>query len=91
MRWASYRTREILKAESACKGTGERDRLFEKTLVLEIMAPWPVTISPDEDVQEAAREMLYLEVQRLFVEENGALVGVISQTDIVGAVATAKI
>lgn len=84
-------TREILKAESACKNARERDRLFEQTLVLEIMAPWPVTISPGDDVQEAAREMLYLEVQRLFVEENGALVGVISQTDIVGAVATARI
>ncbi len=35
--------------------------------------------------------MLYLEVQRLFVEETGALVGVISQTDIVGAVARAKL
>jgi predicted transcriptional regulator len=28
---------------------------------------------------------------RLFVEYEGALVGVISQTDIVGAVATAKV
>jgi CBS domain-containing protein len=35
--------------------------------------------------------MLYAEVRRLFVEENGALVGVISQTDIVRAVATGKI
>jgi len=39
----------------------------------------------------AAREMLYLEAQRLFVEDRGVLVGVISQTDIVGAVATQKV
>jgi len=84
-------TREILKAESARTDPRARDRLFEDTMVLEIMAPWPVTIVPDADVREAARQMLYLEVQRLFVEENGALVGVISQTDIVGAVATAKV
>ena len=84
-------TREILKAESTRTGPRGRDRLFEETMVLEIMAPWPVTIAPDADVREAAREMLYLEVQRLFVEESGALVGVISQTDIVGAVATAKV
>jgi predicted transcriptional regulator len=32
-----------------------------------------------------------LDVQRLFVEENGALVGVISQTEIVAEVATAKV
>jgi len=48
-------------------------------------------IDPDLDVRQAAQEMLYLNVQRLFVEFDGALVGVISQTDIVGAVATAKV
>ena len=68
-----------------------RERLFEETLVLEIMAPWPVTVAPDTEVRDAARQMLYLEVQRLFVEERGALVGVISQTDIVGAVATQRV
>lgn len=84
-------TREVLKAESACSGARARDRLFEETLVLEIMASWPVTVAPDVDVRNAAREMLYLEAQRLFVEEQGALVGVISQSDIVGAVATARV
>lgn len=84
-------TREILKAESACDSPPARDRLFERTRVLEIMTPWPVTIGPDLDVRLAAQEMLYLNVQRLFVEFDGALVGVISQTDIVGAVATAKV
>ncbi len=76
-------TREVLKAESA-----ELDRDVK---VLEIMAPWPTTIDPDLDVRQTAQEMLYLNVQRLFVEYDGALVGVISQTDIVGAVATAKV
>ncbi len=55
------------------------------------MTPWPRTIDPDFDVRQAAQEMLYLNGQRLFVEYDGALVGVISQTDIVGAVATAKV
>jgi CBS domain-containing protein len=76
-------TREVLKAESK--------RRPEDTRVLEIMAPWPTTIDPDFDVRQAAQEMLYLNVQRLFVEYEGALVGVISQTDIVGAVGTAKV
>jgi CBS domain-containing membrane protein len=83
--------REILKAEHGLQSSRARDRLFEDTLVLEIMAPWPVTVAPELDVRDAAREMLYLEVPRLFVEEKGALVGVISQTDIVGAVATSKV
>jgi acetoin utilization protein AcuB len=84
-------TREILKAESACDSPLTRERLFERTRVLEIMTPWPTTVEPDRDVRQAAQEMLYLNVQRLFVEYDGALVGVISQTDIVGAVATAKV
>jgi CBS domain-containing protein len=84
-------TREILKAESACDSPLTRERLFERTRVLEIMTPWPTTVEPDLDVRQAAQEMLYLNVQRLFVEYDGALVGVISQTDIVGAVATAKV
>jgi CBS domain-containing protein len=76
-------TREVLKAHSM--------RRPEDTRVLEIMVPWPTTIDPDFDVRQAAQEMLYLNVQRLFVEYDGALVGVISQTDIVGAVGTAKV
>ncbi|MGH7514451.1 MAG: CBS domain-containing protein [Gemmatimonadales bacterium] len=42
-------------------------------------------------MHEAARHMLYAEVHRLFVEDDGVLVGVISHTDIVRAVATGKI
>ena len=84
-------TRDVLRAESACETPDVRERLFEKTLVLEIMTPWPATIDADTDVRQAAQEMLYLNVPRLFVEFEGALVGVISQTDIVGAVATAKL
>jgi predicted transcriptional regulator len=48
-------------------------------------------IESTAEVQEGARHMLYAEVRRLFVEENGVLVGVISQTDIVRAVATGKL
>lgn len=84
-------TREILQAESACDSPAVREDLFENTRVLEVMKAWPTTIGPDLDLRQAAQEMLYLNVQRLFVEYDGALVGVISQTDIVGAVATAKV
>ncbi|HKR55586.1 MAG TPA: CBS domain-containing protein [Gemmatimonadales bacterium] len=81
-------TRNVLEAE---RDAEDRNRLLQDTLVLEIMTPWAATIGPDLDVQDAARQMLYLDVQRLFVEEDGKLVGVISQTDIVGAVATAGV
>src|SRR5579859_5423755 len=81
-------TRNVLEAE---RDAEDRNRLLQDTLVLEIMTPWAATIGPDLDVQEAAKQMLYLDVQRLFVEDEGKLVGVISQTDIVGAVATAGV
>jgi CBS domain-containing protein len=84
-------TRDILRAESTFAGTRPRDTLFEQTTVLEIMNPWPPTIGPDVEVKEAAQQMLYFNSQRLFVEEKGHLVGVISQSDIVGAVARTRV
>ena len=84
-------TRDILRAEARWETAEDRERLFDSTHVLEIMTPWPVTIDPELDLRDAAREMLYLNVQRLFVEERGALVGVISQTDIVDAFAGSRI
>ncbi len=38
-----------------------------------------------------AKHMLYADVRRLFVEDHGRLVGVISQTDIAHAVGTGRI
>jgi len=84
-------TRDILKAESTLNNAHARDTLFELTTVLEVMAPWPPTVTPDLDVKQAALEMLYLDAQRLFVENEGTLVGVVSQSDIVGAVARTKV
>lgn len=83
-------TRDILRAESTFNSERARDVLFDRTTVLEVMAPWPPTITPDLNVKEAAQQMLYFDAQRLFVEHEGALVGVVSQSDIVGAVARAR-
>lgn len=66
-------------------------QLFDATEVRDLMTPRPATVRLETDVKEAAQQMLYLEVHRLFVEENGRLVGVLSQSDIVRGVATAKI
>jgi len=84
-------TKEILAAERRCQTPAERERLFDRTLVLEIMAPWPGVAHPEAAVKEAAAAMLAQKVQRLFVEHHGVLVGVISQTDIVAAVAAARL
>jgi CBS domain-containing protein len=57
----------------------------------DIMTPNPLVIEPDADAREAARHMLYTEVKRLFVEDRGRLVGVISQTDVAHAVGTGRL
>jgi CBS domain-containing protein len=83
--------RDVLRAETAKEPAGARRWLFETTPVRDIMSAWPPPIAPDADVQEAAQAMLYLDVQRLFVVVEEQVVGVISQTDIVDAVAAARI
>jgi CBS domain-containing protein len=84
-------TRDILKAESTFHNARARAALLEQTTVLEIMAAWPPTITPDLDVKEAALQMLYFDVHRLFVEDDDGLVGVLTQSDIVAAVARTRI
>jgi CBS domain-containing membrane protein len=84
-------TTDILSALSETTEPDMRERLIDETPVREVMTPRSRVIAPGADVLEAAKEMLYLDVHRLFVEDEGRLVGVISQTDIVAAVATAKI
>jgi CBS domain-containing membrane protein len=84
-------TTDILAALAETTEPEVRERLLDETPVRDLMTPRSRVIAPDADVLEAAREMLYLGVHRLFVEDEGRLVGVISQTDIVAAVATAKI
>lgn len=82
---------DVVVAIAEAGSPRERERLFEATRVREVMTPRPQVVTADADVAEAARTMLYLEVHRLFVVEGEELVGVISQSDIAGAVATAKI
>jgi CBS domain-containing protein len=82
---------DLIAAQAEARGAEERQILLEQTPVRDIMTPRPLMIEATAEVHEAARHMLYTEVRRLFVEEDGVLVGVISQTDIVRAVATGKI
>ena len=78
---------DILTSEAEARDAVEREALFEQMMVRDIMTPRPLTVSSDADVREAAQQMLYAEVHRLFVTSGKQLVGVISTTDIVRAVA----
>jgi CBS domain-containing protein len=82
---------DLIGAQAETRTAEERRVLLEETRVQDIMTPRPLLIESSADVAEAARHMLYADVRRLFVEENGVLVGVISQTDIVHAVGSGKI
>jgi CIC family chloride channel protein len=75
---------DLLQAESE----GED---LDTTTVAEVMTPGTLTVSPDTDLKEAALAMEYAEVHRLFVEEAGALVGVISRSDVNRALANGLI
>ena len=83
-------TTDVLEAAAECAST-ESDLMFGEKSVGGLMTVRPATSAPDDDVLTAAQQMLYLDVHRLFVEDEGKLVGVISQSDIVGAMATVKI
>ncbi len=82
---------DVIAAQAETRDAGERQILLEETPVRDIMTPRPLLIESTAELEEAARHMLYADVHRLFVEDNGVLVGVITQTDIVRAVATGKI
>ena len=82
---------DVLQASSEPQDAKARATLFEHTMVRDLMTPDPYVIQPDADVREAAQHMLYADVRRLFVEDQGRLVGVITQTDIAHAVGTGRI
>ena len=77
---------DVLQAAAEKGDNAARSSMFEHMTVNDIMSTNPLVIAPDADAREAAQHMLYTEVHRLFVEDNGRLVGVISQTDIAHAV-----
>jgi len=82
---------DLITAQARTRTEQGRPILLEQTQVRDLMTPKPLMIDSTAEVQEAARRMLYADVRRLFVEEGEVLVGVISQTDIVRAVATGTI
>jgi CBS domain-containing protein len=82
---------DILASEEEAEDQSARDTLFEKTFVRDLMTPQPLTIAPDAEVKEAAHQMLYADVHRLFVTDGERLIGVISTTDIMRAVAAGRL
>ncbi|MGQ0713695.1 MAG: CBS domain-containing protein [Gemmatimonadaceae bacterium] len=82
---------DVLEASAEKDDARARTNLFERTPVRDIMTPNPRVIEPEADAREAAQQTLYGEIRRLFVEHEGRLVGVISQTDIAHAVGSGRL
>lgn len=72
---------DLLVAEAERETPEGRERLFQDTRVEELMTRNPLTIDPEATVKEAARQMLYADVHRLFVVFEDKLMGVISRSD----------
>lgn len=64
---------------------------LDATAVDEVMTRKTLTVSPETELREAALAMEYGEVHRLFVQQDGALVGVISRSDVSRALATGRV
>jgi CBS domain-containing protein len=75
-------TTDILNAEAEAGDQESVARLLATSTVADIMTPKALTVSANLDLREAALQMEYGEVHRLFVEEGGRLIGVISRSDI---------
>ena len=82
---------DILTSEAEVEDATAREALFEDTMVRDIMTLHPLTVSRNADVREAAQQMLYADIHRLFVVDGEQVVGVISTTDIMRAVATGRL
>ncbi len=67
-----------------------RDREAPDVKVGGVMNEDPITISPGDTLETAARTMLDRDIATVFVEERGALVGVISQADLMEQIISLK-
>jgi CBS domain-containing protein len=63
-------------------GPGFSIEIVDPTLVRDIMTPLVFTVMPDTPADKVVEQMLALKVHRLFVEDDGVLVGVISALDV---------
>jgi CBS domain-containing protein len=68
-------------------GTMARDRSFRSIAVKEVMTEDVVTTTPETPITAAAQMMVDRKIGCLPVVENNTLVGILSESDIVSAVA----
>lgn len=86
--------RDLFRASLSEIGSFDREahRAFLHAIAIEeVMSKPPVTVPPDASVQSAARTMAMQKIGCLPVLEDDALIGLVTETDILGWVATQEI
>jgi len=78
--------RNIVKA-LGIRGPIWKRRPFELRFIEQVMTPKPPRISAYATVEDIANQMLYLDVDALLVEKDGAIIGIVTKDDIVEAYA----
>jgi CBS domain-containing protein len=76
---------DVLQAQAESEGDAWREVPVQDVMTMPVL-----TAAPGDEILAAARQMLYADVHRLFVERDGKLAGVLSQTDLVRALATQR-
>ncbi len=74
-------TTDLLAAFAEAGDDEARERLMQQ-MARDIMTPRGLVVEPTLELREAALQMEYGDVRRLFVEEEGQVVGVVSRSDI---------
>jgi len=82
---------DIIEAEVEVDEPEARGRFLSETMVSDVMSTPALTVGPGIELREAALAMEYGDVHRLFVEEAGELVGVLSRSDVSRALATGRV
>ena len=82
---------DIIEAEVEVDEPEARGRFLSETVVSDVMSTPALTVGPGVELREAALAMEYGDVHRLFVEEAGELVGVLSRSDVSRALATGRV
>ncbi len=80
--------RDVRQAGASSAVMQERryvEYLLDRILVSGIMTPNPITIGPDEPLENAANLILKHKIGGLPVVEDGRLVGIITETDLISA------
>lgn len=78
--------RDVRQADTSSAVVHERryvDYILDRIQVRGIMTPNPVTVTPDTPLEEAARLILEHKIGGLPVVEEGRLVGIITETDLI--------